>query len=93
MFHLKVLTPEEIVFDDDVLSIIAPGSEGYLGVLTDHAPLIATLKLGTLIITDKNKNKYYYRVTEGFLQVIKNQVYVLVDKAETTSPVNMGGGI
>lgn len=93
MYHLKVLTPEEIIFDDEVLALIAPGSLGYLGVLTNHAPLMTTLKTGFLIITDKNKIKHFYKVSRGFLEVNRNQVYLLVDTIETSAPVNMGGGI
>ncbi len=93
MYHLKVLTPEKIIFDDEVLSIIAPGSMGYLGVLTNHAPLMTTLKTGNLIVTDKNKIKHFYKVSRGFLEVNRNQVFLLVDSIETAAPVNMGGGI
>lgn len=93
MFHLKVLSPEEIIYDEEVIAIIAPGSRGYLGVLTNHAPLITTLKKGVLIITDKNKKKHFYEVSGGFLKVMKNQAFLLVDSIQTTSPVNMGGGI
>lgn len=93
MYHLKVLTPEEIIFDDEVVAIIAPGTLGYLGVLTNHAPLMTTLKTGHLIITDKDKKKHFYEISHGFLEVNHNQVFLLVDSIEKSAPVNMGGGI
>ncbi len=43
MFKLSVVTPEKVVFEKDVTSIVAPGMIGYLGVLTNHAPLITCL--------------------------------------------------
>lgn len=93
MYHLQVLTPEEVIFDDQVISLIAPGALGYLGVLTNHAPLITTLKTGILIITDKNKEKHFYEVSGGFLEVNHNEVSLLVDAIQPAAAVNMGGGI
>jgi F-type H+-transporting ATPase subunit epsilon len=93
MYHLKVLTPEDMVFNDDIIALIAPGSTGYLGILTDHAPLITTLKTGVLTITDKNHTKHFYEISGGFLEVRHNEAYLLVDTIQTTAPVNMGGGI
>jgi F-type H+-transporting ATPase subunit epsilon len=93
MYHLQVLTPEEVIFDDEVISLIAPGALGYLGVLKDHAPLITTLKPGTLAITDKNKNKNFYLITGGFLEVYRNEVSLLVDSIQLGTAVEMGGTI
>jgi len=46
MYKLAIVTPEARFYEDEVSSIIAPGSLGYLGILTDHAPLITELVLG-----------------------------------------------
>lgn len=93
MYHLQVITPEKIIFDDQVTSLIAPASDGYLGVLTDHAPMISTLREGVFIITRTGKEKYFYTITGGFLEVNHNQAYVLVDGLEETAPHQFGGGI
>lgn len=92
MYHLQVITPEKIVFDDKVTALIAPGSDGYFGVLTDHAPMIATLRDGVFIITRKEKEKFYYTITGGFLEVNHNEVSVLVESLKETTPVEMGEG-
>lgn len=93
MYYLKVLTPEEVIFDDEVTAIIAPGALGYLGVLSNHAPLISTLKSGYLIITDKDKQKHYFEISGGFLEVSKNKAFLLADTIHKTTPVNMDGTI
>lgn len=90
MYHLQVLTPEQIFFDDEILALIAPGEEGYLGVLTDHTPLITSLKAGLLIITDKTNKKSYYHVSTGFLEVNHNKASIIVDTIQPTAPVNLG---
>ncbi len=95
MYHLQVLTPEEIILDDDVISLIAPGEQGYLGVLTDHAPLITSLKAGILIITDKNNIKSFYNVSKGFLEVNHSKASIIVESIQSREPIDIGvsGGI
>lgn len=92
-YHLQVLTPEKIFFDGEVTSLIAPGEDGYFGVLANHASLIASLKDGVLIINDKDKHRSYFHIKDGFFEVHKNQAIVLVETIETSAPVQMGGGI
>ena len=49
-FRLEIVTPEKIVFSEDVVSLVAPAENGYLGVLAGHAPLLCTLKPGEIRI-------------------------------------------
>lgn len=95
MYHLQVLTPEQVVMDDEVLALIAPGEQGYLGVLTGHAPLITSLKAGVLVITDKTGKKTYYKISTGFLEVSHNKASLLVETIQSTAPIDIGtqGGI
>jgi F-type H+-transporting ATPase subunit epsilon len=92
MYHLQVVTPEQVMFDDEITALIAPGEDGYLGVLTDHAPILVSLKEGTLIITDKHNIKSYYHVSAGFLEVNHNEASILVETIEPIAPVNLGIG-
>jgi len=89
MYHLQILTPEEIIYDDTVFSLIAPGTSGYLGVLTDHAPLVTTLKEGVLIITCQNHEKLFYKISSGLFDVRNNEAYILTQSLEPTDPIDM----
>lgn len=93
MYQLVVLTPNEIVYDDEVVALIAPGSLGYLGILTGHAPLITTLKPGIFVITSKHKEKHFYRVSGGFLEVKNSKAVLLADSIQATSAVEITGPI
>lgn len=95
MYHLQILTPEQVFFDDEIIALIAPGQESYLGILRDHAPLMTPLREGVLIITDKNNKKSYYQVSEGFLEVSHNKASIIVETVQTTAPVDLGmtGGL
>lgn len=79
MYHLSIVTPEEIVFEGEVISLIAPGTVGYLEVLSHHAPLITILQKGKVTITDANKQKKEWHITGGALEVSENKASVLVD--------------
>jgi len=89
LFKLSVVTPERPVIDQEVRSIIAPGSEGYLGILTDHAPLITTLIPGKLSVTDQSSHEAFYAVSGGFLEVSHNIVTILADAIEPIANIDL----
>ena len=78
-FHLKVIVPDRVFFEGPVLSIVAPGGAGSLGVLVNHAPLITTLVPGRLVITSPQGEKRSYQIGSGFLDILKNQVTLLTE--------------
>lgn len=79
LFHLSVLTPTESAIDEEVESAVFPGTEGYLGVLAHHAPLITGLKAGKLTVRCMDGSTRTYRVGGGFLEVSNNRANVLAD--------------
>ena len=89
MYILNVVTPEKVIFDDEVISITAPGSEGYLGVLTDHAPLITALVSGKLTVKDREGKERFFCVSGGFLEVSDNVATLLADAAEAAKEIDI----
>ena len=79
-FLLKIVTPNEVAFEGKTTSVVAPGTLGYLGILRDHAPLVTTLEKGNLTYKDETGAVHAFQIEGGFLEVLKNQVLVLVDK-------------
>lgn len=90
MFRLSVVTPEKTVFEQEARSVIAPGSEGYLGILTDHAPLITGLVPGKLTVTDAEDHSADYALSGGFLEVSHNVVSILADAIEAVASIDIG---
>lgn len=82
MYLLTIVTPEKIFYEGEVTSLIAPGSEGYLGVLTNHAPLITGLVPGKLTVKDGSDQEVHLAISAGFLEVFKNEVTILADSVE-----------
>lgn len=85
MYRLFLAIPEKVILDEDVESLIAPGSEGYLEILTSHAPILTTLKEGKLTVTDKEKKKRMWWVSGGVLEVFHNKATLLADAVEPYS--------
>ncbi|MBI5187401.1 MAG: ATP synthase F1 subunit epsilon [Nitrospinae bacterium] len=82
-FQLEIITPQKVVYREDVVSVTAPGKEGYLGILANHAALLTSLKPGKIEIRKAGDLiPVTVRVQSGFLETSNNKVVVLVDKAE-----------
>jgi F-type H+-transporting ATPase subunit epsilon len=80
--RVQVVTAErEVLALDDVDMVVAPGSEGVVGILPRHAPLLTTLAPGSIRIK-KNGEEDELSVGGGFLQVANDRVLVLADVAE-----------
>jgi F-type H+-transporting ATPase subunit epsilon len=89
MYKLSALTPEKVIFEGEVSSLIVPGEEGYLEILTNHAPIITSLQPGKLVITDNSHQKLIFAVSGGILEVYHNQATLLVDAVEALSEIDL----
>ena len=78
-FELSILTPERSVFEGAVEYVQVPGSQGYLGVLAHHAPLVTALAPGTLDVRLAGGHERSWRVEGGFFEVSNNRATVLAD--------------
>lgn len=88
MYLLTIVTPEKTFYEGDVISLIAPGSEGYLGVLTDHAPLITALLPGKLTVKDNENQELIFAIGGGFMEVFKNHVTILAHSIEQIEDID-----
>jgi F-type H+-transporting ATPase subunit epsilon len=78
--RLEIVTPDKLAFEGDVDSVVIPGSEGELGVLPMHIPLMTQIKPGEVVISQNGK-KDYLAVGEGFATVTQTNVNILTDMA------------
>ena len=79
--HLKIVTPERTILEEDVDQVTLPTTEGEITVLPGHIALIATLKSGDLVVVS-NGESVPMAITGGFIEVKDNTVAVLADFAE-----------
>lgn len=79
-FRLSICTPEESLFDADVVSLIAPGATGFMGILVDHAPLVSATIPGPITIKDGQLRAVTIQASsKGFLEAYNNQVNILLN--------------
>ena len=85
--HLEVITPERKVYEDDVDMVVAPASEGYVGILPHHVPLFTTLGPGEFKVK-KGGVEEVLAVFGGFMDVRGDRVVVLTDAAEQAEEID-----
>jgi len=76
--NVDIITPDQNLFSGDASSIIAPGSDGSLGILDNHAPLISSLKEGQIKLTTTEGEKSF-DVNGGVIEVLNNKVIILAE--------------
>ena len=86
--QLEIVTPERLAYSDTVDSVQLPGSEGELGVLPHHAPLVSTLGVGELRIR-KGGAEESFAIVGGFLQVRPDRVVVMAETADLASDIDL----
>jgi len=88
-YTVDLLTPEKTVLSAEVVSMVAPGSEGFLGVLANHAPLITALRPGPLTLRHPDGRVEVLSVSGGFLEVSRNRAVVLADAVERPEEIDV----
>jgi F-type H+-transporting ATPase subunit epsilon len=86
--QLDIVTPERLAYSDEVDAVTLPGSEGELGVLPHHTPLVSTLGVGELRIR-KGGTEESFAIFGGFLQVLPTKVVVLAETADMASEIDL----
>jgi F-type H+-transporting ATPase subunit epsilon len=81
-FMLEIVTPEKILFKDEVEFMVAPAVDGEIGVMRNHAPLVAALKIGVLRYKDSKGSEKIVAVSGGFMEIIDNTGRILAETAE-----------
>ncbi len=85
---LEIVTPQGLVFSEEVDEVSASGSEGEFGVLPGHVPFVTTLKIGMLICRSGNDSKIFF-VNWGYAEVAADKVLVLADSAERSDDIDV----
>ena len=79
MLKVSVISPEAVLFEGEVSSVVAPAHDGEVGILTGHAAMVAILGAGKLRLG----NGQSFAIEGGFLQVADDEVRVVTEKAAT----------
>jgi F-type H+-transporting ATPase subunit epsilon len=86
--QLEIVTPERLVYEDEVDSVNVPGIEGELGILPHHAPLVSILGFGELRIR-KGGAEESFAIVGGFVQVRPDKVVVMAETADLAAEIDL----
>ena len=85
---LEIVTPQGLVFSEEVDEVTAAGSEGEFGVLPGHVPFVTTLKIGILTCKKGNESRFFF-VNWGYAEVNHEKVMILADSAEKSEEIDL----
>ncbi|OLD66121.1 MAG: ATP synthase F1 subunit epsilon [Acidobacteria bacterium 13_1_40CM_2_68_5] len=85
--RLEIVTPEQRLVNEVVDEVVLPGSEGSLGVLPGHTPLLSTLGIGWLMYR-RGDLRRYLAIAWGFVEVLPDRVSVLAEIAESAETID-----
>ena len=84
---VEIITAERSVVTDEADMVVAPTTEGVIGILPRHAPLLAALAPGVMVLK-KGGSEEVLAIAGGFLEVSRNHVLVLADAAEREDEID-----
>ncbi|MCX5581065.1 F0F1 ATP synthase subunit epsilon [Kaistia terrae] len=87
-FSFELVSPERLLLSEQVLSVVVPGAEGDFTVLKDHAPFMATLKPGCVIVTQVGGGVQKFFVRGGFADVNGAGLTILAEQAIPTESLD-----
>lgn len=86
---LEIVTPERVVVDESVRTVVAPGLLGEFGVLPGHTSFLTALKLGALRYENSSGKTCYVFIREGFAEVLPDKVTILAEAAERRKDIDL----
>src|SRR3954469_5068647 len=87
-FTLEIVTPDRALIREDVDEVVVPGSDGDLGVLPGHTPLLTSLKVGELWYR-QGQERHYLAIAFGFSEVLPERVTVLAGVGERAQEIDI----
>ncbi len=87
--RFEFISQERIILQDDVNMVIAPGASGVLGILPRHAPLMAVIAPGELVVKKDGQEDRYYAVGGGFMEVRPDKVILLARSGESAEEIDL----
>ena len=87
-FLFELVSPEKLLFSDQVEQVTIPGEDGDFGVLAHHAPLISTVRPGVIRIHQNGRVAQTLFVSGGFAEVTPDRCTMLADAAEEVSKID-----
>ena len=87
--HVEIVAPDKQVFQGEAKSVRAPGVEGSFQILHNHAPMIAAIEIGPILVHTTEEKVITFATSGGFVEVLNNVVTVLAETVEPASEIDV----
>ena len=87
--NVSIVTPQTTAFEGKALAVSVPGTKSPFQVLYNHAPIISSLDIGILKIEDPSNKVTYFASKEGFIEVLKNSVNIVVEELMPATEIDV----
>lgn len=87
--HVDIVAPDKRVFQGEARGIRAPGVGGSFEIRYNHAPMIAAIGVGPLVLTQAGRETITFATSGGFIEVLGNVVTVLAETVEHASDIDV----
>lgn len=77
--NVEIISPESTLFEGQATYVFLPGSDGSLGVMNNHAPLITSLKKGVVRVKEASGKEHKFEVKGGTVEVFNNKMIILAE--------------
>jgi F-type H+-transporting ATPase subunit epsilon len=84
---LEIVTPDAVVYSEDVDMVTLPGMEGQMGILPQHVPLMTQMVPGEMIVRKSGQDRFL-AVGEGFVEITGDRVAILTDMAVAAESID-----
>lgn len=88
-FNLSIVAPDRSVVEDQAASVIAPGVQGYFGVMAGHVPMVAALRAGIVEYVDGQNQRNHVAVGGGFAEISGDRLTILADSAALANEIDV----
>lgn len=86
--RLEIVSPDRLLLSEEVDEVTIPGSEGYLGILPGHLPLLTIIGIGILSY-HKGSQKFSFAISRGFAEVLPDRVIIMADSIERPEEIDL----
>jgi F-type H+-transporting ATPase subunit epsilon len=87
-FLLEIVTPQRLLLSEQVSEVIAPGTQGYFGVLPGHVPFVTNLTIGELTYR-RGREERHLAIIWGYAEVLPDRMIVLAEEAQTPEEIDV----
>lgn len=84
----EIVTPERLVFSEEVDEVIVPGVQGEMGFLPGHLPLLSGLQIGQMALKKEGK-EIHFAISGGYVEIHEDHVILLAETAERADEIDV----